>query len=387
MQRTEPRYLIVLGASAQIQSRYPAPKPDHARQIGFGAVLYTLITAVDALRRQVTAVLDEAEATGYPVMIHLDDWNYTPKDWADPCWIEWSDFPKRGERYGPVIRRRWLNWGSWMALGPPPNYESQMFRAYVRERVREGIARPLADRYRQWTRAGRGHLLAGLVVGWESGYYSAREIGLDDRPRDGEAVFDDAEKVRAGYAALYSRGWTAEKLERTARRRGIPSDHLFRELMATVVQRYVSELCRICVQAGVPRSRIYTHLTAAITQPGAPPEPEDGRLLPIGVACNPYSRPGLTMTEPWCSLDAVIGALRQHRRREWGAVEYEVTESTRDTDAGLRYLERLTQEGARVICVYGWWDPPGTPFAVLGTGAPEAFSRWLAAESGPSDGR
>lgn len=84
------------------------------------------------------------------------------------------------------------------------------------------------------------------------------------------------------------------------------------------------------------------------------------------------------MTEPWCSLDAVVDALGAAKRREWGAVEFEVTGSTRDTDAALRYLERLTSAGAHVICVYGWWDPPGSTFAVLGTGAPDAFGRWLA---------
>ncbi len=378
MQRTEPRYLIILGPSSQIQSRYPAPTSGQARQPGFGTVLYTLTTPSDTLAQQVNAVLDEAESTGYPVMVHLDDWNYTPKEWTDPRMIEWSAFPAPGASHGPIVRRRWINWGSWMAQGPPPNYESPLFRRYVQSRVRDGIARPLADRFKRWTRSGRQHLLAGLVVGWESGYYSARDLDVTDRPRDGDAVFEDSERVRTGYAALHARGWTAEKLERTAQARRIPLDHLFRELMAEVVRRYIQDLCRVCVQAGIPSRSIYTHLTAAITQPGAPAEPEDGRLLPIRVACNRYSRPGLTMTEPWCSLDAVVDALGAAKRREWGAVEFEVTGSTRDTDAALRYLERLTSAGAHVICVYGWWDPPGSTFAVLGTGAPDAFGRWLA---------
>ncbi len=55
----------------------------------------------------------------------------------------------------------------------------------------------------------------------------------------------------------------------------------------------------------------------------------------------------------------------------------EITEATRSEDAALAWLERLSGSGARVICIYGWWEKPPNPFALQSTGAVPAMRRWL----------
>jgi hypothetical protein len=67
-------------------------------------------------------------------------------------------------------------------------------------------------------------------------------------------------------------------------------------------------------------------------------------------------------------------------------VEVEFTDATRTEDGALRYLDSLSSSGARVICVFGWWEPPGHMFGVRGSGAVPAIKRWLAGDTpSPSD--
>lgn len=55
--------------------------------------------------------------------------------WAAPEIVEWTAFPAPGEDHGPLCRRRWINWGSWFTIEPPPNHESPLFRADMEGRV------------------------------------------------------------------------------------------------------------------------------------------------------------------------------------------------------------------------------------------------------------
>jgi len=151
--RAEPTYLVILGRPEEFASEFPPAAPGSARLVGFGPVLYTLKTPAEELARQARAQLDKAEATGYPVMIHLDDWNY-PSASADPAVVEWTAFPGAGEAHGPLVRRRWINWGSWFVTEAPPNYESPAFRAHVRQRF-SAVAQVIAARLERWRAEGR----------------------------------------------------------------------------------------------------------------------------------------------------------------------------------------------------------------------------------------
>jgi len=374
----DPTYLTVLGQPEEFAAEFPAMPADSGRQIGFAILLYTLKTPVEQMVRQVEEALDKAEETGYPVLVHLDDWNY-PSPSTDPDVVEWTAFPSPGEAHGPLVRRRWINWGSWFTVEAPPNYESPKFRADVKQRV-EAVSRPIADRLGRWHAEGRAYLLAGVVVGWESGFHTMLNPGAGERPRAGDEVLGDDEIVRTGYAALTARGWTVASVRDRARREGKPEARVLDGLMHNVVHDYTAFVAGVCRSAGIPQERIYTHYTGLAALPEASvPEPlrEDGRNIPLWAAINPDSRPGITATAPWTDIDRAAAIFRDHDRREWGAVEVEFTDATRSEDAALSYLESLTNGGARVICVYGWWEQPGHPFAVRGSGAVAAIKRWL----------
>ena len=369
----EPVYLIMLGKPATFSEQFPPSAPNSPRQFGWGIVLRTLKTPVAALRHQLEEALDTSEKTGYPLLIHLDDWNFPPPS-ADPDWVEWTEFPGPGETHGPLVQRRWLNWGSWMVIGPPPNYESQKFRAFMRSQIEEGVLRPLAERLTRWRKEGRERLFAGLVVGWESGYYSMTL--KNPRPVAGTETFSDSEVVTTGYAALARRGYSAERLTREAHDRGLPEWALFRELMCCVVHDYVEYLCGICAAGGIPRERLYTHFAAPVTAAATAKEKADSHILPVGTAINSFARPGFTMS--FADLGKVAGEIHKaNGRNAWGAVEIEVVARTRTEQASFENLNWLTAQGARVLCFYGWSDPETSPFHIQGTGAVPAMQRWL----------
>lgn len=374
----EPVYLTLLGQPEEFADEFPPSPADAARHIGFGALFYTLRTPIEEMTLEVERVLDTAERSGYPVLIHLDDWNYpSPSD--DPRIVEWTAFPAPGEDHGPLCRRRWINWGSWFTVEPPPNTESPLFRTDMEQRV-SAIAGPIGKRMARWRGEGREHLLAGVVVGWESGYYTAPPFDPAEPPRFGDEVFGPEEAVKTGYAALTARGHTAQTIAELARGEGKPESQVFHELMVDVVRDYTAFLAGVCLAQGIPRERIYTHFTGVGALPAEMVPPglsEDGRTLPLWAAANENSRPGITATVPWTDVERAAAMFAEEGCAEWGAVEVEFTEFTRDEGPALAYLESLTAGGARVICVYGWWEPPGHPFAVRGTGAVEAMKRWL----------
>ncbi len=379
---TEPVYLTLLGQPEEFADEFPPSPADAPRQVGFGALFYTLKTPIEEMAGEVERVLDKAEQTGYPVLIHLDDWNY-PAPSEDPEIVEWTAFPAPGEDHGPLCRRRWINWGSWFTVEPPPNYESSLFRADMERRV-AAIAWPIGKRLARWRAEGREHLLAGVVVGWESGYYTAPVFDPANAPRFGDEVFGPEEAVRTGYAALTARGYTAQTIEEQARREGKPESEVFHGLMGAVVRDYTAFLAEVCLAQGIPRERIYTRFTGVGALPPEMIPPglsEDGRTLPLSAAANENSRPGITATVPWTDVGRASAMLAERGRPEWGAVEVEFTEFVRDEAPAHAYLESLIAGGAKVICIYGWWEPEGHPFAVRGTGAVEAIRRWLA--SGP----
>jgi hypothetical protein len=376
----EPVYMIILGKPETFSKQYPAMPADRDRQIGFGVVIKMLNTPREAIRQQVAAALDQAETTGYPVLIHVDDWNFTPPEWKDPEIVEWTAFPEPGERFGPPVKRRWINWGSWRVVGPPPNVESSKFREYARERLEKDIAGPIALRLKRWKTEGRSYLFAGLVVGWETGFYTADTINLKNRPTSGEQTFGDDERVRTGYAALTARGYTAADITERAQREGKTRNAVMNELMWGALHDYSEYLCDISRRAGLPRERIYTHYTAIGTVPDRGKIHDEGMSAPLPTAANPSSRPGYTMTFQWFDRGVMEKTLAKMGCSEWGAVEVEITKATRSEPAALAHFDWLTKHGAKVICLYGWREKPDSIFAIQSTGAVPAIRRWLAGE-------
>jgi hypothetical protein len=147
----EPLYIIFQLGTGQsdfekqlpeIKSEFGSSHVDSSRYIGFGVALMTLKTPPEELRREVTHAVDLAEQNDMPVLLKLDDMNFS-EERTDPSEVEWTAFPKPGESHGPLAKHYWLNWGSWMALPPPPNFESRAFLEDVARRLKDGVLPPL----------------------------------------------------------------------------------------------------------------------------------------------------------------------------------------------------------------------------------------------------
>lgn len=371
----DPNYFVILDTPAHFSMDIPPSSPISQRQIGFGIVLFTLQTPWSQLRQQVEQAMDTAQKTGYPLLIHLDDWNFPPPS-DDPNWVEWTGFPRRGEKHGPLVTRRWFNWGQWIVGNPPPNYESPKFRAYMRNQIVQGVVKPVAQRLKQWRKDGKAYLFAGLVAGWESGYYTMPAMP-EPTPISGSEIFRKSDVVTTGYAALSHLGYNAQRLAAEAKKRGISEQSLFRLLMTKVVHDYTMFLCGLCVRGGIPRDRIYTHYTPSETIMSPEQVADDGRLLPIDAAVNRYSRPGYTMTHGWMDREKVLTAILKTGRKRWGAVEMEIVPGCDTKQECLDHFDWLTDHGAKVLCLYGWAQTKGTQFAVSGSGATEAIREWL----------
>jgi hypothetical protein len=375
----EPTYLVILGDPETFAEAFRPQPPENPRQVGFGTLIYTLKTPTDAIREQVEDALDTAERTGYPVLFQLDDWNF-PEQSQDPALVEWTDWPQEGTSHGPLVKRRWINWGTWFTAGPPPNFESPRFRAQLEQRIEEAIAKPIAARLDRWRAEGKGYLFAGVVVGWETGFYTMTHVDRSNPPAFQGRVFEEDEIVRTGYAALTTRGYTKPSIKRIAAQCSTTEEKVMDAILHDLLHDYTAFWAKMLAEGGVPHRRIYSHYTPAITHPDLVKILEgDGRLVPLDAASNPYCRPGFTITHGASyRFEGLMSALHAMNCTQWGAVEIEFVPATRGKEAAYEELSRLTDAGAKVLCIFGWWEDKDHPFAANTPDTVAAMKRWLA---------
>ena len=397
----EPEYLIfqmstenrdLEGQVPEVKAEFGALPAGSPRYVGFSVALLTFTTPVEELRRRVTRALDHAEESGLPVSFQLDDMNFMP-EYSDPFMVEWTAFPKPGETVGPRAEHYWLNWGSWMALPPPPNFESPAIRAEVQKRLREGVLPPLLERLAKWKQQKRSYLFAGIVVGWETGmpeyrsWRNAPAASLRDEQRH-ITMTPEERGEQLGYASLYARGWTQKKIEARARETGKSVEDVTRELLYQVVHDYTAFWAKTVNDAGIPKERIYTHGVAWESVPEQRlPMPwfrKSSRVPPVWVYVNPYCRPGYTMGTGQFEPEAFVRLLRDAGVTDgWGAVETYVHGV--DSQAAFGgHLRQLFGNGAHLVDIWGW-TATGTPYdPMLAPGALRAIHEWLEGKELPA---
>lgn len=357
-----PQYMCVVDGIDDFTRDFPPPAPDDARMACRGAIHYTLLRSPAEIGAEMDAVLNDAEASGYPVFVHLDDWNFPRPEWAgDPAIVEWTGWD------GTLATHRDIEWRLDNPQQPPPNVESPAFRAAVGP-VFDAAFRALAARLARWTAEGRDHLLAGVAVGWESGYYTE---------------FDGAAPFRTGFAALTTRGLSDAAIAAGAVARGVSYWEEFDAQMYRVVHDYVAWLCARAARAGLPRDKVATHFTG-VPDDWTPPDPDrrDGRLVPFSLAGNAFARPGHTATPEWIDLERLALEAPRRDTPDWAAPEWEGTSTTGSREAMLRYLSRLHGFGAQVSCNWGgWWGAPLNPYRVHDTPGMAGMQAWLAGET------
>jgi hypothetical protein len=117
---------------------------------------------------------------------------------------------------------------------------------------------------------------------------------------------DKAPHSRLGYCALTNAGYGKDNP---------PAD--FNRALADINQKFIGFWDKQFVDAGIPCSRIYTHVAAA------PPQDDDNNA-PIRIVFNPYARPGWT-TYPLGTLakgfQPLYDELAKHGNPAWGGVE------------------------------------------------------------------
>jgi hypothetical protein len=76
-------------------------------------------------------------------------------------------------------------------------------------------------------------------------------------------------------------------------------------------------------------------------------------------------------------IDVISRTFQGIGRSAWGAVEVELGGTTRTEEGAYQFCSRLTEAGAKVVCIYGWWLPEGTIYAAKNPDTIKAIRRWL----------
>ena len=358
----------------------------HLYAYGIGE-LPLLTRSVASLRALVNQAFDIAEREDVPVEFHLDpqygfgaDTEASAHDaprikyWNDPQMREWSEFPVNG-RLPTRIPRIWFNWGAWESPAPAfPAFGSPKFLQFAAAQVRDGIARPIAQRLRRLERVGRGYLFAGINVGWETSIPVNRGIDPAALPTSADLPPPPLPKVtmrpwevgvQLGYASLSWQGWTEPKLQAEAKRRGVTRDALFNDLCYHVIHDYTQTLAKACHDQGLARDHLFTHqVPMATVNPGG----ESTTMPPIWVAVNPYATPGFTMDNRGAAVYDLAALKRQIEAADPSEDNFAVSESYlsdyRDGPTLTALLSEQFGSGGVIKCLYGVFPAGRQPFGL-----------------------
>lgn len=352
--------------------------PSTGRMYAAGYIGPMLLTqSIEQMQEEVNMAFDMAEKFNIPMYFQLDDINnYTTlfgggaevKYWEDPSMCEWIAFPEEGEEYGGQnkygeLPRFWYNWGSWRVANPVPNFASQKFRELIVHNLKEGFLKPLNERYNKLKKEDKAYLFAGCAVGWETHIpdYSADNrmlnLSVNNLPKDyatGKPMYE-WELAQYGYGALHSLGYDQAKIDAEAAEKGISSKQHIKNILYQVIHDYSEMLAKTVYEAGVPRTKIFTHTVSCQTTLGN----ESTFYPPIWTAVNDYSTPGYTMSPVTCKYD-----LKKMKQQLFEAdPNFNEFACAEGYAAGLdtvakcdAYFKEMFENGARNVTAFGYPD-------------------------------
>lgn len=319
----------------------------------------------DHTDEEVRQIIDDgfaiALAENIAVGFHIDDsmfWSRRTDLITDPDNIEWTDFA-RTPSTGML-----LNWAH-----PPAKmcFNSPKIRAEVTRRARDVIGAAIASHVVTLRAQGKESLFAGVIAGWET------HMGQDVVTKD-----------RVGFHALANRGFGPNR----------PPADISAEI-ASIVQEFVGLWTGGLAQAGIDRSRIYTHIAfvsrrhfATMNSPAGVTYNMVLDLAPSSqrpsVAFDANSRPGFS-TYPTPGLFDQIEEERGLRGSPaWASAEGtnvipgEAVGSSKMTME--TYLARSFNHGATLVTLFSWGigGPSvknSNPFRIV-TEGPDALSAY-----------
>jgi hypothetical protein len=343
-------YLVFWGPLPGTTNNYEARIKDFAakvgttgdgktRQLGFGASIPIFVSDESKIAQAIKQSFDIAKRTNVAVHFNVDDhikWDERPDLW------NWYDPAKRG--YNPDNRKN-VEWYDWEGTpskrryfspeGVPSQSPHMCYNspAILKEisRIVSQIAGPaLREEINKLKQENKEYLFAGITVGAEAGFDDYSVIPeLDQIPRNpdpGDPLQmqvaklamqaatmideDQAPHSRLGYCSLTNAGYS---------KTNSPAD--INQVLADVNQKFIEFWDKQFFDAGIPCSRIYTHVAASQPQ-------DNNNNAPIRIVFNPYACPGWT-TYPVATLEngfqPLYDELAKHGNPAWGGVEANAT--------------------------------------------------------------
>ena len=329
------------------------------RKLGFAVGPLTFDNSDEEIRELINASFQIALEKDVAVCLHLDDsmfWGARSELRSNPAnveWIDWQGTPSTGRRieWGPTPTK----------IAPQMCLNSPSIKAEVHKRSIL-IGQLVSGWLVRLNKAGKSHLFAGLIAGWET--QMGRDMESDQS---------------TGYHALVNKGFSSSK----------PPGDKDRERVQ-IVKEFIEQWCSELAQAGVPSDKIYCHL-------GLFPEPllpadrrqkykELNNFATLDTAFSSKYRPGFS-TYP---LPGLVEVFQQEtaRRRANGWASCEGTNVIPDGNAGEAnmesYLAKLFNHGASLVDIFGWGVGPDPKNifrqASEGAGSIQAYRKFLKGE-------
>lgn len=267
-----------------------------------------------------------AQENDVAVALHIDDsmgWGQRKDLLANPDNIEtadWRQIPSTGRR---------LDWGRTPTKFPPQMcFNSPAIKAAVKDRatlIGSAVKKELAA----LKAAGKEHLFAGLMAGWET------MIGRD---------FDTDQAL--GYRGLSHRGFSADNPPKDANAERVQIVHEFISLWASSLH-----------EAGVASDKIFCHI--AFTPQGLDHKETShttSHFSPPEVAFGPSFRPGFSTYPEGGTFQEIYAALAAHASPGWISAEGTNVSPT-GMPSGLTmetYLARMFNHGAVMTNLFAW---------------------------------
>jgi hypothetical protein len=361
------------------------------RQLGFGDGIPIWAgndsTIVQAIKRN----FDTAKRTNVAIHFVVDDhtaWDKLPVlwNWYDPSRpgynpdnkknVEWYDWE------GTANKRRYFSPSGTASQAPHMCYNSPAIKKEIARIVSKVVGPALRTEIYKLKQQNKEYLFAGITVGAETGFDDYTIVGnLSQLPTNADpmqaqmvnmftqakALMDEdgAPYGRVGYCSLTNAGYS---------KANPPAD--FNRALADVGQKYIEFWDKQFVDAGIPCSRIYTHVAAS------PPQ-DDSTNAPLRIVFNPYARPGWT-TYPVGTLAngflPLYDELAKHGNPAWGGVEANLILS--DPNAAVttgweKYLARHYNHGAKLVGInVGATDPSLMSHLTAGAFGAEAMTAY-----------
>jgi len=331
--------------------------------VGVGTIISYLETEPEETVRKLKHFLSTAEQYDLPVVIEMDGinwWQARPDLWNwwdenkpgyDPNNrknVEWTDWTAES-----AVKIGWRNWGRQLRVDPMPNLMSPAYLEACHTEVRRLV--PIIMDWWQALPAEKKHLLVSVQMGVEcsigaNNWHYPNGNTLLNKPEKDDPTYGLNHEVLPG-RGVQAIGYAAVSTLGLAKQGELKEAHV-----TGVVSSYLSGLCKIASDFGVPRDRRFAHAGGW----------KEGESIYF-TALNPYACPGWSFythaKDPVKDLTA-LEAVARSEAPFWGAVEwllFNIEEQSEWEDALHRFV---VMPRLRYVQVRHWGSIKDDPTAI-----------------------